>query len=559
MKKHTTRILIVVPKYQPDIEKRGLPYVLPLGIMYVSSYMKQNGFHVDCLNLNHYDDSKLQKVLGNHQYDVICTGGVYTEITPIGVVINTARQVQPKAKTVLGGALASGDPEFVLEKLMPDFLVLGEGEVTMVELLCAIENKSNFKEVKGIVFCENGVFIKTPPRKVLIADLDNHPYPDYEGFEFNHFLAHHSLNQEHLSTVMDIKNRRTGCITSSRNCVCKCTFCFRLMTGGFRTRSIDALMTEIDFLIEKYGINEIDLVDEMFASKKQRVYEFCEKIKPFGIHWQCQLRVTFIDKDLLIAMKDAGCYLISYGFESGSEKVLKSMKKGISPAQIENAIRLTSQVGICIQANFIFGDPAETLETMNETIRFRRKFSTIYFGWGMVVPYPGTVLYNDLKKKGKLPNLYEFHENSRGYTLLGLPVNMTNLSMGDFEFLCRKIALEITMSFVPGKVLNSQKLDSQNVIATIRCSNCAEVNREVKLNVNKRQVLCKKCFQRLYVKRSDLVFDPYEKIYHFYQRFILSFFLANVTRYRFASPMITRIKRHGKIGRLAMRLLGGKV
>ena len=331
------------------------------------------------------------------------------------------------------------------------------------------------------------------------------------------------------------------------------------MTGGFRTRSIDALMTEIDFLIEKYGINEIDLVDEMFASKKQRVYEFCEKIKPFGIHWQCQLRVTFIDKDLLIAMKDAGCYLISYGFESGSEKVLKSMKKGISPAQIENAIRLTSQVGINIQGNFIFGDPAETLETIKETIRFRRKFSTIYFGWGMIIPYPGTILYNNLKKKGKLPNLLEFYENVKNYWLSGLPINMTNLPMGDFEFMCRKIAIEEKMSFVPGKVLNSRKLNFQYAIATVRCANCAEVSREVKFNLNRPMIFCKKCFQRLYVKRSDLVFDPYEEAVHFYRRFILKFMLVNATIYRFASPVITRLTKRGKIGYLAMRLLRGKV
>lgn len=558
MKKYTVRNLIVVPKYSLNIEKKKQHYFLPLGIMYVSSYLKKCGFNVDCINLNHYEDNKFQKTLENNQYDVICSGGLFTEITPIGEIIEVARRVQPNAKTVLGGALPSGDPEFVLDELRPDFLVLGEGEVTMAELIMAIENKSDFKEINGIAFYQNGTFIKTSPREPLIEDLDNHPYPDYEGFEFDHYLDHHSADSEHLSNIMDVEHRRVASIISSRNCVGKCTFCFRLMTGGYRSRSIDALIAEIGYLIGKYCINEIGLIDEMFALKKQRIYEFCEKIKPFGVRWTCQLRVNLIDRDLLVAMKDAGCYFISYGFESGSKKVLKSMKKGITPAQIENAICLTSQVGICIQGNFIFGDPAETLATMNETIRFRKRFSRINFGMFMIIPYPGTVLYNDLKRNGKFPNLLEFYENPE--KIFGdFPINMTSLSSNDFKFMCRKIYLENAFSIIPGEVLNSRKLNSKYYAVTVRCSNCAEVNREVKMNVISGGFLCKKCFQRIYVKRSDLVFDQYARLTHLYHLYILRFMLVNRTVYGFCSPVIDLLSSRGKIGGLVMRFLRGKV
>ena len=197
-------ILVVVPKYDPNTGKRKSSYFLPLGIMYISSYLKKKGFSVHCLNLNHYEDSKLEQNLQENKYDVICTGGLFTEIVPITAVINTTRRVQPEAKIILGGALASGDPEFTLENLRPDFLVLGEGEVIVVNLVTAIKNKSDFNEVNGIAFLRNGEFFKTSFQEQLISDLDNHPYPDYEGFEFDRFLDHHSARNESFSTIMDI-------------------------------------------------------------------------------------------------------------------------------------------------------------------------------------------------------------------------------------------------------------------------------------------------------------------------------------------------------------------
>lgn len=551
------KILAVIPKYEPNSEKKGSHYFLPLGIMYISAYLKKKGFDVRSLNLNHYEDSKLQKVLEEEAYDVVCTGGLFTEIIPIAAVINTTKQVQPKAKIVLGGALASGDPEFTIKNLCPDFLVLGEGEVTMAELVTAIKNGSDFKKNNGIAFLENETFVKTPSRESLIADLDSHPYPDYEGFEFGRFLNHHKEKNESYVSIMDVENRRVANIISSRNCAAKCTFCFRLMTGGYRPRSIDNVMEEIKYLIEKYDINEVGLVDEMFALKNPRIYEFCEKIKPLGIRWQCQLRVSFIEKDLLIAMKESGCYFISYGFESGSKTVLKNMKKGVNVTQIENAIRLTSEAGIAIQGNFIFGDPSETLDTMNETIRFRKKFPTIIFGWGLIIPYPGTVLYNNLKERGEFKNLVEFYK-APSDVFNAFPMNMTKLSSNDYKYMCRKVWLEGKISFVPAKVLSVKKGNSQYALIDFQCPNCLERHQGIKININGKLLLfCKKCYQKVRFYRSDITFDPYDKIRYVYHRLILRPMLFSSKTHKFFSPLIDLLEGHGKIGRLVKRLLRG--
>jgi len=157
---------------------------------------------------------------------------------------------------------------------------------------------------------------------------------------------------------------------------------------NFRIRSISNFIKEIEFLVDKYNINELDLLDDMFAANKNRLFEFCEMIKPLKLPWQCQMRVNVADIDLLKTMKDAGCCLISYGFESGSPRVLKSMRKGISTEQIERAIEANLKAKITIQGNFIFGDPAETIETMKETIKFARKYKSLFLGFGMVKLIP---------------------------------------------------------------------------------------------------------------------------------------------------------------------------
>ena len=181
-----------------------------------------------------------------------------------------------------------------------------------------------------------------------------------------------------------------------------CTFCFRLMGRGYRVRSIDNVMNEINYLVHNYKINELNIFDDMFSADKPRVLEFCKRIKAYNIRWSCQLRVNIASEELLKAMKDSGCYLISYGFESGSGQILKSMEKNITVEMIENAVNLTKKNKIEIQGNFIFGDPAETIETMKITIKFiKRVFKTTLVWIGFIVPYPGTILYEKFISRGQ--------------------------------------------------------------------------------------------------------------------------------------------------------------
>jgi len=557
-KKCDLKILVVVPKYAPDIDKKKSPYFLPLGLMYVSSYLKKCGFDVIPLNLNHYENGKLQRVLEETQFDVMCTGGIFTELVPISDVLDIVKQLQSHIKIILGGALATADPDFAIEHLNMDYLVLGEGEVTIMDLCVAIANGSNVKDVKGIAFKENGKIFKTAIRDTLIADLNDHPYPDYEGFEYKYFIDNHSNINNTYSTIIDYKKRRVAFITTSRNCIAKCTFCYRLMAGGHRIRTIENTMGEIKHLIDTYGINEIELIDEMFANDKKRIYEFCEGIKPLGVRWLCQLRVGVIDQNVLKAMKESGCYYISYGFESASKAVLKSMKKGAHPKQFDDVIRWTSDVGIVIQGNWIFGDPAETLETMQETIDFRKKFSGITFGYGFIIPYPGTPLYDDLKAKGAFKDIIAFYKDP-GAVSGEFPINMTKLSEDDFKYMCRKVWLEGKISVTHAKVLSSKKVDNKYHLIDFICPNCTRKHQDIKIAINgKLMLICQKCYQKISFNRSDLTFDLYDKLRIIYYHCILKPMLINKATYSIFAPVMTLLEGRGKIGGSIKKLLRGR-
>lgn len=550
------KILIVVPKYEPNIDKNKSYYYLPLGLMYVSAYLKKMGFDVDPINLNHYEDNKLREVLEKTPYDAVCTGGLFTQMLPIIDVIKTTRQIQPNAKVILGGALASGDPQFALENVRPDFLVLGEGEVAAANFLNAIENDSDLNKVKGIAYLENGKLVRTEPQE-LISDLDNHPLPDYEGFEFEYYLNNYMDVDESLSTIMDIKKRRVASIITSRNCIAKCTFCYRLMTGGHRVRTIENTMQEVKHLIDKYGVNEINLVDEMFANDKKRIYDFCEGIKPLGIKWRCQLRVGVIDPDVLAAMKDTGCYYVSYGFESASKKVLKSMKKGAHPSQFEDVLRWTPKARMTIQGNWIFGDPAETIETMNETLQFMKKFPAINLGMFLILPYPGTTLYHHLKGQGKFKDLFAFYINPSS-VFHGRPLNMTSLSGDDFNFMCKKVWNEAVICHAFAKILKSKKIGPSSAILDFKCPVCSKIHHDIKIEFHGRAEgrLCKNCFQKVSLQRSDVFFDFSGKLRNVYHHFVIRPILINPQTYRFFEPLINVVHERKNIGnKLAKRFL----
>lgn len=499
------RLLIVFTR-PTGADDMNFTYHMPLGLMYISSMLKHTGHRVDVLNLNHRR-GKAADIIRNvldeaDKYDYVCTGGLSTHYLPIKEVVETVRGHRSGAGIILGGGLISSEPELMLDALKPDFIVIGEGENTIVELLSSIENKADLSDVAGIGFRDgNGRSIITKPR-LAINDLDSLPLPDYDGFELETYLDNINPSDSAMFDLYD--NPRAYPLICSRSCPFQCTFCYHPVGNKYRQRSLDAIMRELETAVKRYKINIVVCYDELFSYDRKRVYDFCGRFRkiqnetPWEIKWFCQMRVDKIDDEFLRTMKDAGCYMVSYGFESYNPVVLKSMKKNITPAQIDNVVHLTMKNNISIVGNFIFGDKAETPQSVKETLDYWKANVQTGINFSYINPYPGTELYYHCLKRGIIKDKLDFIENH-----IVDVFNMTD-TMTDEEF--RRMAEDIAdcVRFrIYAFPLRIRKNSDGKTSFTIKCPHCNEVvryNNYVGITLTSEIItFCRHCRRRVWL------------------------------------------------------------
>lgn len=372
--------LLILPRLKPKKEI-NYNYSFPIGIPYISAVIKKAGYKVDCLNLNHCsgttEEILEEKLKGD--YDIVATGNIFVGFLVLKEIVDATRKFSPSSKIIIGGSVVTSDPT-AIDILKPDFAVIGEGEKVILKLLKNIKKSPKIVQAKEFV------------------DIDSLPFPDLDSFGFEEYLDHMFSNQWYYNNLEDYP--RTYAILGSRGCPFQCTFCHHAIGNRYRTRSIDNIMKELKWAIKKYKINIVAVHDDCLALDKERLSEFCEKIKEFNIKWACQLIVKNIDKEILKKMKDSGCFVISYGFESMSLKILRSMKKSITPEHIDFVFKNTLKIGIAVQGNFIFGDKEETKETAKQTLDWWKENSKGQINLCFIQPYPGAEIYHHCVKEG---------------------------------------------------------------------------------------------------------------------------------------------------------------
>ena len=431
--------------------------IFPLGIAYVSGAMKQAGFNVYTANLDFPERDTfavLQELIPAHGIDVICTGGLSLDCYKIIDVITAAKAVHPGILTVVGGGIISSDPETAMRVLDVDIGVIGEGEDTMCELADALDHGKPYDSVPGLIYRDNRQsLISTAPRKE-IADLDSIPFPDYEGFNYSEWVKFFG---------------GSGVLLSDRSCPFCCTFCFHPTGSKYRQRSLDNIFAEIKYQVDNYQLTSIGLTSELFATSKQRITDFCDRIKNYGLAWSCCLRVSDVDPELLRQMREAGCNLICYGLESGDDPILTSMRKGIRVEQIERALDLNYEAGISTEAsNFIFGDINETTETVANTMKLWWRYnSKTHINLSLIQTYPGTYLYEYACKNGIIRDKEQFLRD-------GCPIiNVSKLSAEEFHDLTSMVADMRMHPHVPAESVQIKDIDdSGNCNVIYKCRKC---------------------------------------------------------------------------------------
>lgn len=438
--RQNTKALLVVPKYN-FAKEIFHQYTFPVGMAYVSAALKRAGYQVDCLNLNQNfgEDSKLVKeALNKKKYDFVLTGGNDLVYRTVKRIISTIKSHSTKPISILAGPILTHEPELMTKDMEPDLAIIGEGELTTIQLLDCLIQKEDINKVPGVIYSKNGSIIITEKPKA-IKNLEEIPFPDFESFGFEEHLKHQHSNDYFFHNPHDYP--KSYPLLGSRGCAFNCTFCWH--PENYRTRSVDHIMKEIGEVVKKYKINNLQILDDCFSIKEERVYEFCKKIKElskeigYKITWTCQLLVHTVDRQILNTMKDAGCESISYGFESMSPVVLKSMMKPITPEQLDNALHATLDAKIAIKAHLILGDTAETLETAQETLDYWINNCQGQIGLGYVQPYPGSVIYQRCVEKGIIKDRLDYIKNGMDPQN---SINMTdNISNKDFKRLRKKV------------------------------------------------------------------------------------------------------------------------
>ncbi len=403
----------------------------PIGLAYIASVLIREGYDVEVYSKDqfHYPDEHLINFLNDRVYDVVCVSIIagysqYRQLLKISESINKSKN---RPFYILGGHGPSPEPEFFLKKTGADAAVIGEGELTIVELMKAVASGEPLKKIKGIAFRE-GNEVMVNERRPLIKDIDTIDIPAYKLFPMDYYKllrAHpHASNTDFVMLMI-----------SGRGCTFKCNFCYRL-DKGFRPRSPGNVIEEIKLLKLDYGATYIAFIDELLMSSEERTVELSEAFLKarLNIKWYCNGRLNYAKPDVLKLMKKSGCVFINYGIEAMDDDVLKNMKKGLRTKQVIKGIEATLASGISPGYNIIWGNYGDNKETLDKGVEFLLKYDegaqlrTIR----PVTPYPGSPLYYDAIKKGWLKDCEDFYENKHLNSDL-LSVNFTELTDDEFH------------------------------------------------------------------------------------------------------------------------------
>lgn len=388
----------------------------PLSLAYLAACLERAGYLVkiiDALALGKdnvktrgkltrigLSDRELKKEIKNFQPGIVGISVMFTAFAQDAHnIARLVKEVNPKITTVLGGAHVSIDSKAILKDKNVDVAVKGEGEVTFLNLIKAIEKKKDLAGITGITYRQGRKIIQNPPTP-FIKDLDTLPFP-----------ARHLLPMELYDDEGDPFSMRyplTSMITS-RGCPGHCVYCSIHAVWGhtWRGRSAKNVVDEIEHLVKDYGIKEIHFQDDSMTISKKRMNEICDEIikRKVDIKWATPNGIAhwMLDKRLLRKMKKAGCYRITFGIESGNPEMRRWVGKPYSLEQAKELTQYANKIGMWTLATNIIGFPYETREQINDTIQFAINSDVDFALFYRLGPRPGTPVYEIFKKEGWLP------------------------------------------------------------------------------------------------------------------------------------------------------------
>lgn len=396
------RITLCYPALLPGQKpKYGLQ---PLGVLHIAAVLRQDGHDVEVLDADVDGlsiEEMTQRILAGRP-DLVGLSLMTPQLMPALEVSAALKRVRPELPIVLGGAHIDSTEEDVFEMAdCFDFAIYNEGELPMREI-CARMRDLDIRDAKdirpalvgidnAIYRGEDGQLVKNAERPFL-KELDTLPSVDYDMVDITKY------------TIPTMKGRYVISMMLSRGCPFKCTFCDAPLTMGKKLRfwTMDRIMADIRFNVEKYGCRNFVFKDSTFTANKKWTDQFCERLiqEKLDIKWRCNTRVNLVPPALLEKMAKAGCYVINFGVESGDPGILKRIEKEVDIEAIYDAHRRCRKLGIRTYATFLVANPGETVETVKRTIKVACGIRPNLAMFFVSTAYPGTPMYDEAVKEG---------------------------------------------------------------------------------------------------------------------------------------------------------------
>ena len=411
--------------------------LFPVGLGYIATSINKAGFNLDVLDIDahRFTHAEILTHIAKKKYDVVCMGCIVTGYKIVKELSWEIKRIHPNVKIIVGNSVATSVTDTILKKTNVDIAVMGEGDITIVKLLRAINDNASLEDVMGICFLSDGEVAKTPPRPVIkqISDL---PFIDFSLFDIEIYIEN---SCENINEPLPIPRKaiRALPVNTARGCIGNCTFCYHNFRGvPYRYRTPDSIIGEVKSLIDEYGINYIHFWDELTFFSKQYTIEFMEKTIKSGVKffWRGNCRADLFDQpedlEIIKKMKQAGCIGISYSLESADASILKDMNKHITTEQFSFQTSLFHEAKIPVWTSLVFGYPQETPDTIKKTLDCCIQ-NKIYPSAGYLLPQPGSKMYEYAFENGHIRDEEEYLK------LMGdrqdLRINMTAMTDEKFQ------------------------------------------------------------------------------------------------------------------------------
>jgi len=375
---------------------RFVPHFPPTGLAYIAAVLEKNGYRViiEDQHASKISNENLLEHIRREEPQVVGFSCLTPAISNVKILTDQIRGFGKNIKIILGNLHSTLFAHQLLAEGIADIIVRGEGEVSMLEVVRAVDQKEGLGNIQGISFRDSQEIYHNPDRE-LVKDLDSLPYPAWHLFDLRQYIN---------SPLVGVDKEAILPILASRGCTYRCTVCSSdKIFGRFRLRAIEKVIDEMEFLSAKFKVDNFSFCDAFFPSSIEYGLRFCDELIRRGLHkrikWITETRVDKVNLDLLKKMKEAGLKMILYGFEVGAQKILDVLQKNTTLTQAKKAMEYTKKTGVLSIGQFMLGVPGETIKDCKMTIAFAKQLNPEIAFFNIVVPYPGSKFFEDYKNK----------------------------------------------------------------------------------------------------------------------------------------------------------------